>query len=103
MGAIRDEVKKGNDYFFREPIQGVRSIFRFRVDLIEAKMNYKNKYKNDNLLCDSCESSIDLNTHVLHCPAYKDLRVDKDLQNDHHLTLYLKKVLAIRAKLHLAR
>ena len=103
MSCIRDEVRKGNDYFFNNTIQTARMIFRFRVDLIETKMNYKNKYIHGNLLCDSCESEVDLNTHVLYCPAYKDLRAEKDLQNDNHLALYLQKVMAIRAKLSLAR
>ena len=83
MSAIQNEVQKGNCYFFDEALQTVRSIFRFRVDLFEAKCNFKNKpeYKN-NYLCDSCMSEIDLNTHVLHCPAYASLRQNRNLNND---------------------
>ena len=105
MSAIRDEVEKGNSYFFNEDLQTVRTVFRFRVDLFEAKYNYKNKqeYKKENYMCDSCMSQIDQNTHVLHCPVYATLRQDRNLNNDVHLAQYLQKVLEIRMKLRLDR
>ena len=37
MGALRNEVKKGNEYFFRESLTNVRTLFRFKNDLFEAK------------------------------------------------------------------
>ena len=105
MSAIRDEMTKGNDYFCRESLTNVRTLFRFRVDLFEAKKNFKNKkeYKDENYLCDSCESEVDENTHVLYCVAYKDLREGKSMNNDEELCQYLQKVLEIRARLRLNR
>ena len=105
MAALRDEVQKGNRYFFTESLQTVRTLFRFRVDLFEAKDNFHNKpeYKKENFLCDSCMSQVDLNTHVLHCPAYAPLREEKNLNNDLHLAKYLQKVLEIRTKLRFDR
>ena len=105
MSAMRDEMQKGNGYFFSEALQTVRTLFRFRVDLFEAKNNFHNKseYRKENYLCDSCMSQIDLNTHVLHCPSYAQLREDKDLNNDTHLAQYLQRVLEIRMKLRLDR
>ena len=99
------EVKKGNNYFFSESLPTVRTVFRFRVELFEAKNNFKNKpeYKKENYLCDSCMLQIDLNTHVLHCPVYASLRQDRNLNNDVHLAHYLQKVLEIRTKLRLNR
>ena len=47
MAALRDELKKGNTYFYRDHITNVRTLFRFRVDLFEAKANFKNKYRNE--------------------------------------------------------
>ena len=95
MSAIQDEVQKGNEHFFRENLYSARAIFRFRVDLFPAKMNFKNKpeYKEEKYLCDSCMSEIDHNTHVLYCPSYRLLREDKDLNNDIHLAEYLQKVM----------
>ena len=47
MAALRDELKKDNTYFYRDHITNVRTLFRFRVDLFEAKANFKNKYRNE--------------------------------------------------------
>ena len=73
--------------------------------MFEAKINFKQKseYKKEKYLCDSCESEIDENTHVLFCPSYSDLREEKNLHNDAHLAEYLQKVLEIRTKLRLNR
>ena len=105
MAAIKDEVQKGNTYFFTETLKNARTLFKFRVDMYESKMNYKNKpeYKAEKYLCDSCESEVDLSTHVLYCPSYASLRENKSLNNDSDLALYLQKVLEIRSKLRLNR
>ena len=105
MSAIQNEIQKGNGYFFAEALQTARNVFRFRVDLFEAKYNYKNKpeYKNEKYMCDSCMSQIDINTHVLHCPAYASLRENRNLNNDKQLAQYLQQVLEIRMKLRLDR
>ena len=105
MRALKDEVTKGNSYFFTETITNVRMIFRFRMELIEAKQNFKQKpeYKAEGYLCDSCEREIDENTHVLFCDSYKSLREGKDLNSDNDLCDYLRKVLSIRSELRLNR
>ena len=105
MKALRDEIVKGNEYFFTENLQNVRTIFRFRMELFEAKLNFKNKheYKSEMYLCDSCESETDENTHVLFCQAYKSLREGKDLNSDTDLSDYLRNVLQIRSELRLNR
>ena len=103
MTAIRDEVTKGNNYMFKETLQKVRTLCRFRADLFEAKSNYKNKFKNEGLLCDSCESKVDQNTYVLFCSAYAKLRDGKSLNCDSDLAKYLAKVLDIRTNHRLNR
>ena len=103
MSALRDENNKGNGYFYTETLQNARVLFRFRVDLIEAKMNFKQKYQKEGLLCDSCESKIDENTHILHCPSYFLLRQNRNINDDTHLVEYLREVLEIRGKLRLNR
>ena len=105
MSAIRDEITKGNGYFYNETLFNARRLFRFRVDLFEAKLNFKNnpQYRAEKYLCDSCESEIDQNTHVLFCSSYSALREGKDLNNDAHLAQYLQSVLEIRTKLRLDR
>ena len=105
MKALRDEIVKGNAYFFNENLHNVRTIFRFRMELFEAKLNFKQKpeYKSEGYMCDSCEREIDENTHVLFCPSYKSLREGKDLYSDSDLSEYLRKVLIIRSELRLNR
>ena len=103
MSALRDEVVKGNQYFYEETLENVKTLFRFRVDLTECKGNFKQKYKNEKLLCDSCESTIDETTHILHCPAYKFPRENRELNNDTHLAEYVREVMEIRTKLRLNR
>ena len=78
-------------------------MFRFRVELYESKLNYKNKpeYKSEEFLCDSCESEIDHHSHVLFCPAYSGLREDRNLNSDTDLAHYLQRVLEIRTELRL--
>ena len=68
-------------------------------------MNFKGKpeYKRENYMCDSCESAIDHNSHVLYCPSYAALRQDKDLNSDSDLADYLQNVLEIRTELRLNR
>ena len=103
MSALNDEIKKGNSYFFKETLKDARTIFRFRVELYESKLNFKNKpeYKAEQFMCDSCESEVDDHTHVLFCPSYADLREDKRLNNDSDMAKYLQKVLDIRTNLRL--
>ena len=103
MSALRNEVSKGNEYFYSETLKNARTIFGFQVEIFEAKMNFKQKseYKKEKYLCDSCESEIDVNTHVLFCPSYAKLREDKNLHDDSDLAEYLQKVLEIRSKLRL--
>ena len=105
LRTLQDEVTKGNEYFFNESIENARVIYRFRTQMYEAKLNFKNKkeYKDEQYLCDSCEREVDQNSHVLFCPSYQELRDGKNLQNDQDLAYYLQKVLAVRSKLRLSR
>ena len=71
MSALRDEIVKGNGYFYNENLKNARILFRYRVELYEVKMNFKNKseYKmDDRYLCNSCES--ETNSHILFRPTY---------------------------------
>ena len=103
MSAIRDEISKGNSYFFEETLENARILFRYRVELYEAKLNYENKYKSEGYLCDSCESESETNSHILFCPAYAKIRENMSLQSDSHMCEYLKQVLEIRTALRLNR
>ena len=68
-------------------------------------MNFKNKeeYRKEGYLCEKCETEVDENTHVLFCPAFRELREGKDVNNDQELAEYLREVLSIRMQLRLNR
>ena len=87
----------------KEDISNGRILFRHRSEMYESKGNYKQRYKDTNLLCDSCESEVDDYLHVLYCSSYKELRDGKSLKNDTDLAIYLKKVLRITTNLSLER
>ena len=105
MQILRDEEVKNNDYIFNQTIANARILFRYRCDMYFAKYNFKNdaKFKSEGYLCDSCESSIDENTHVLTCISYKELREGLRLDSDDDLAWYLQQVLEMRTKLRLTR
>ena len=49
--------------------------------------------------CDSCQSEIDSQSHVMVCEAYKTLREGKNINDNKDITEYLMKVALIREKL----
>ena len=82
-----------------------RQMFKYRSKMYDVKFNYKNdkKYSNELWKCDSCQTCIESQDHVLFCPAYATLREGKDLFIDKDLSEYLTKVITIRDKLKLKK
>ena len=76
-----DHVK---DYFISNNVEDVRTKFHLRTKMVDAKLNFENKknYSHELWLCDSCETSIESQSHLLWCPAYQNLREGKDLSKD---------------------
>ena len=66
-----------------------------------VKRNYPNepKYRQDLWKCISCQSNIDTQSQMLWCEAYKNLRKDRDIDNDKDLANFILEVLEIRRKL----
>ena len=73
-----------------------RTKFKLRSRMVEVKNNFKGGRTAVNLLCDSCESSLETQDHILFCPAYSDLRMDIDLGCDMDLVNYVRQVLVRR-------
>ena len=73
--------------------------------MLDVKFNYKNNpiHSAKLWLCDSCETSIDTQSHILWCPSYAKLREGKDIRSDEDLINYLKSVMKIRDKLKLIK
>ena len=79
--------------------------FKLRSQMLDVKFNYSHdpSFKRDLWKCDSCESSIESQSHILWCPAYSDLRIGKDIDNDKDLIEYVKIVMSVRQKLNLTK
>ena len=79
-------------------ISFARDKFRLRSKMTRTvKMNFSSdkKYASDLWSCWHCPS-IDSQSHVRVCPAYQQLRNDKDLDNDHDLVTYFRQVIQLR-------
>ena len=99
-----DEMSKENfemkKYMSQLTMHSARTKFALRTKMTKnVKMNFKNDPANKRTLwkCDDC-SSIDSQEHILWCPAYGHLRIEKDLDNDKDLTWYFQQVLKSREK-----
>ena len=82
-----------------------RMKFKIRTSMVDVKFNYKNdkRHMSDLWKCDSCLSAIESQNHVLHCPAYAELRNGKNINDDNDLTEYFRKVLQLREKLQISK
>jgi hypothetical protein len=102
------EIMKGESYGEKPYIsdmnmQDARVNFSLRSRMYDCKMNYLNNpvFKAEMWRCDSCQSCVDSQSHILYCPAYQQLREGKSLSSDQDIVSYFKEVLAIRLKLNL--
>ena len=95
------ETFERKEYFGSKVVKQVRSMFSFRSHMYPCKLNFSHepKFQQDLWVCDSCQSAIDTQSHVMICPAYSTLRQGKDIFNNKDVAEYLVKVEAIRQKL----
>ena len=105
LECMKNEVYEEKSYLTEMSMWNARLHFSLRTRMFPCKMNYMNspKYKAELWSCDSCETLIDSQSHILYCPAYKQLREGKSLTSDSDIVEYFKKVLEIRTKLNLNR
>ena len=62
------------------------------------KGNFKQMYRNSpgGVLCVACGEEEEVNSHVMICGDYADLRQGKDLKNNIDLVNYFREVMARR-------
>ena len=93
-----------SEEFFRRPyissltLKKCRTMFKFRSSMTEhVKMNQKSNpaYSKDLWKCEECGNQ-DLNSHLLWCPGYAELRGKEDLVDDDSLCSYLQKIFMMR-------
>ena len=102
---MAEETYKTKDYLRGMNIRDARIKFKWRTQMINCKFNFKSDPINSAQLwrCDSCQSSIDTQDHILWCPAYVNLREGKTLESDEDLVEYFSSVMKIREKLQLKK
>ena len=100
-----DECFETKEYIKNMTMGDARIKFKLRTNMTNVKFNYKNDPANSKSLwqCDSCQSAIETQDHVLWCPAYLELREGKYINNDSHLIDYIRKVLQIRENLKITK
>ena len=89
-------------YFQKLNLEEARAIFKYQAKMTQyVKRNFPNepKYRQDLWKGISCQSNIDTQSHILWCEAYKNLRKDKNIENDKDLATYILEVHEIREKL----
>ena len=86
-------------------LEDARTKFKLRTQMLDVKFNYKHMPQNEKSLwkCDSCQTSIESQSHIMWCPSYSEVRIGKVINNDSELIEYVKKVLKIRDKLNLTK
>ena len=90
---LTEEPFECKDYIKELNLEQIRMKFRLRTKMVKTKMNMKNL--DANWLCNSCETAIDNQSHLIWCPAYTKLREGKNLESDKDLIDYFTKVLKI--------
>ena len=93
---------KGKEYGRKQYLEEMnmekaRTFFRIRTRMIKCKRNQSSDPSNKATLwkCNAC-GYVDTQSHLLHCPAFKDIRDGKSLDSDSDLVDYFTKVLKIR-------
>ena len=103
LEEIKDEEYCEKKYLTEMNMHDARIHFSLRSRMFKCKMNFLNtpQFRAEMWRCDSCQSCIDSQSHILYCPAYQQLREGKTLTSDQDIVTYFKEVLEIRMKLDL--
>ena len=93
------------EYIKSMTLEDARVNYKIRSQMLEVKYNYSHdpRFTKDLCKCDSCESAIDTQSHILWCPSYSELRAGKDINNNEDLINYIKNVMKTRQKLHITK
>ena len=69
------------EYFKNMNLDDARTKFKLRTQMLDVKFNYKHMPQNEKSLwkCDSCQTSIESQSHIMWCPSYSELRIGKDI------------------------
>ena len=97
LSDLKNETYGQKSYLKEMDLRRARTFFRIRTKMIKCAMNQSSDNKNRAELwkCKAC-GYVDTQTHILHCPRFKELREGKSLESDEDLVEYFSEVLKIR-------
>ena len=100
-----EEQFQAKEYLKTMKIENARTKFKLRTHMLNVKFNYKHMAQNEKSLwqCDSCQTAIDTQSHIMWCPSYSELKEGKNINNDNDLIEYIKSVMKIRDKLNITK
>ena len=86
------------DYFSEKSLSRAREMFRIRTHMNDLKGNFKHDVKNvaGGIACVACGAEDEVNSHVMTCHKYQDLRLGRDLDNNADLVNFFRDVMARR-------
>ena len=104
-GPMKEESFQTKPYLREYKLDDSRTLFKYRSKMLDFKFNYKNNpsHTKDLWNCDSCQSAIESQDHILWCPAYVKLREGKSLESNEDLVQYFTSVMKIRENLNLKK
>ena len=104
-GEMKDERFTFKTYLKEMTVTDARIKFKLRSQMFDAKYNYSHnpQFTKELWRCDSCQRSIETQSHIIWCPAYSKLREGKDLNSDKDMINYMKSVMKFRDKLNLTK
>ena len=86
-------------YFSEKSLSDTRDMFRIRTNMNKLKGNFKHDKRNADVRCVACGHKEEINSHVVECLEYADLKVGRDLSNNKDLVNFFKDIMARREKL----
>ena len=96
---FEDSVHKVQPYLKDLNVAEARFRFKIRSCMTPTiRMNFQNDedFSKKLWMCPGCNNRLDTQAHVMTCPAYSQLREDRDLSKDKDLVAYFSDVVRLR-------
>ena len=86
-------------YFKEKSLSSTREMFRIRTNMNKLKGNFKHDKRNADALCVACGKEEEINSHVMYCPSYADLKQGRDMSKNMDLVYFFRDIMKRREKL----
>ena len=101
LSNIIDDDCRLKNYFSDKSLHFVRDLFKIRTNMNKIRGNYKNdpNIVRSGIKCMACGYNSEVNSHIVDCFGYTDLRVGKDLRIDKDMVNFFREVMVRRTTL----